>query len=108
MLLSCPSICYENAGRLSKRAAGFGFGDKSDFTKTLTSSPPVTKYNPEEIMLSTKRSSPSKTFGINRDVEFRLFSYVLRMEQWQKEFWNIQGLELMKLIQNHQIIFPIL
>ena len=64
--LSCPRTCYEENSKLSKRATSFGYGERSDFTKTYTSSPPVTKYNPETLMFMTRKPSNGKTFGISR------------------------------------------
>lgn len=42
--LRCPQAFYANDSQLSKRKASFGYGKKSDFTKTLTCSPSSTKY----------------------------------------------------------------
>lgn len=63
---NCPRTCYEENSKLSKRATSFGYGERSDFTKTYTSSPPVTKYNPETLMFMTRKPSNGKTFGISR------------------------------------------
>jgi hypothetical protein len=65
-LFSCPRAYYEPIDKTSKRATSFGYGNRSDFTKTLTSSPAVTKYNPEVNMYSTKRPEKGKSFGLSR------------------------------------------
>lgn len=40
----CPNAFYSFDSQLSNRKAGLGYGNKSDFTKDLTVSPPATKY----------------------------------------------------------------
>lgn len=41
----CKIAFYTNDSQLSHRKTSFGYGLKTDFTKTLTCSPPATKYN---------------------------------------------------------------
>lgn len=57
---------------LSKRSTGFGYGSRSDFTKTYSSSPGATRYNPETTLFSTRGKEKGKTFGISRDVRNKL------------------------------------
>lgn len=44
-LFRCKIAFYANDSQLSQRKTSFGYGQKVDFTKDLTSSPAATKYN---------------------------------------------------------------
>jgi hypothetical protein len=50
----CPNAFYSFDSQLSNRKAAFGYGNKSDFTKTLTASPPVTKYGLKTFLDESK------------------------------------------------------
>jgi hypothetical protein len=56
---------YANDSQLSQRKTSFGYGDKVDFTKTLTCSPPSTKYVPKSVFEENK--DKGNKFGVNRD-----------------------------------------
>jgi hypothetical protein len=60
----CPTAFYAYDSQLSDRKAGFGYGTKSDFTRTLTVSPPATKYELKTFVEDTK--SKGKSFGLDR------------------------------------------
>jgi hypothetical protein len=50
----CPNAFYSFDSQLSNRKASFGYGNKSDFTRTLTVSPPVTKYEIKTFLDESK------------------------------------------------------
>ena len=64
-ILRCKVAYYANTSELSKRKASFGYGNKSDFTRTLTCSPPSTKY--EHCSLFEKSKGKGKSFGLSRE-----------------------------------------
>ena len=61
----CKIAFYANDSQLSNRRASFGYGNKSDFTKTLTASPSVTTYRHKSVFTDNKNKG--KTFGNTRD-----------------------------------------
>lgn len=61
----CPNAFYTFDSQLSDRKASLGYGKKSDFTKDLTSSPPVTKYNLSTFVEMT--ANHGKSFGTARE-----------------------------------------
>ena len=62
----CKIAFYSNDSQLSNRRSSFGYGSKSDFTKTLTASPSVTTYRHKSEF--TENKNKGKTFGGPRDV----------------------------------------
>ena len=60
----CPNAFYTVDSQLSNRKASFGYGNKSDFTRTLTVSPPVTKYEIKTFLDLSK--DKGKSFGLTR------------------------------------------
>lgn len=61
----CPNAFYTYDSQLSNRKASFGYGNKSDFTRTLTVSPPVTKYEIKTFLDESKEKG--KSFGLTRE-----------------------------------------
>lgn len=61
----CPNAFYSFDSQLSNRKAAFGYGNKSDFTQTLTVSPPVTKYQIKSFVEESR--SKGKSFGLDRE-----------------------------------------
>lgn len=61
----CPTAFYAYDSQLSNRKASFGYGTKSDFTRTLTVSPPATKYELKSFVDESK--SKGKSFGLDRE-----------------------------------------
>ena len=61
----CPMAYYENKSSISNRKTSFGYGNKSDFTKTLTCSPGATKYNLKNVLEESKHKG--KSFGCSRN-----------------------------------------
>lgn len=51
---------------MSNRKASFGYGNKSDFTKTLTVSPPSSKYIHKSIFENSEKRG--RSFGCARDL----------------------------------------
>ena len=64
-ILRCKIAFYSNNSQLSNRRASFGYGSKSDFTKTLTASPSVTTYRHKSAF--TENKNKGKTFGNTRE-----------------------------------------
>lgn len=60
----CSNVSYTYNSHLSNRKIGFGYGTKSDFTRTLTVSPPATKYQLKTFTDDTKNKG--KSFGLDR------------------------------------------
>lgn len=60
----CPNAFYTFDSQLSNRKASFGYGNKSDFTRTLTVSPPATKYEIKSFLDESK--DKGKSFGLTR------------------------------------------
>jgi hypothetical protein len=58
-------VFYTYDSQLSNRKSSFGYGNKYDFTQTLTVSPPVNTYNLKTFVEETK--SKGKSFGTARD-----------------------------------------
>jgi hypothetical protein len=61
----CPTAFYAYDSQLSNRKAGFGYGTKSDFTRTLTASPAATKYELKTFVDEAK--TKGKSFGLDRE-----------------------------------------
>lgn len=61
----CPTVFYAYDSQLSNRKAGFGYGKKSDFTRTLTASPAATKYDLKTFVDESKNKG--KSFGLERE-----------------------------------------
>lgn len=61
----CPNAFYSFDSQLSNRKAAFGYGNKSDFTRTLTVSPPATKYEIKTFLDESKEKG--KSFGTTRE-----------------------------------------
>ena len=64
-IFRCKVAFYSNDSQLSNRKASFGYGRKSDFTKTLTASPSVTTYTSKSVFEQNK--GRGKSFGSARD-----------------------------------------
>jgi hypothetical protein len=60
----CPNAFYTCNSQLSNRKAGFGYGTRSNFTRTLTVSPPATKYSLNSFVDDSKNKG--KSFGLDR------------------------------------------
>lgn len=63
--LRCKIAFYCNDSQLSHRKTSFGFGQKADFTKPITCSPPSTKYNIKSDFDAQREKG--KSFGLSRD-----------------------------------------
>ena len=64
--LRCKVHVYcKDQSKLSKIKYSVGQGKRSDFTQTLTSSPPSTKYSHKSIFEKDHRKG--KTFGLSRE-----------------------------------------
>lgn len=61
----CPNAFYTYDSQLSNRKAAFGYGNKSDFTRTLTVSPPATKYEIKSFVDESREKG--KSFGLHRE-----------------------------------------
>lgn len=61
----CPNAFYSFDSQLSNRKASFGYGKKSDFTRTLTVSPPATKYEIKSFLDESREKG--KSFGTTRE-----------------------------------------
>lgn len=61
----CPNAFYSFDSQLSTRKASFGYGKKSDFTRTLTVSPPATKYEIKSFLDESREKG--KSFGTTRE-----------------------------------------
>lgn len=61
----CPNAFYSFDSQLSNRKASFGYGNKSDFTRTLTVSPPATKYEIKSFLDESREKG--KSFGTTRE-----------------------------------------
>lgn len=61
----CPNAFYTFDSQLSNRKAAFGYGNKSDFTRTLTVSPPATKYEIKTFLDDSREKG--KSFGLHRE-----------------------------------------
>lgn len=64
-IFRCKVAFYTNRSELSQRKTSFGFGNKIDFTRTVSCSPPPTRYNSKSFVEESKNLG--KTFGTSRD-----------------------------------------
>lgn len=57
---------YCNGSELSQRKTTFGYGQKTDFSKPITCSPPSTRYLSKSSF--DEYSKKGKTFGLSREL----------------------------------------
>lgn len=67
---SCDTI-YNLPSPMKKKGMGIGYGNKSDFTKDLTSSPAATRYRLDTVFDKNRKSK--RGFSIYESREVRLF-----------------------------------
>ncbi|KAL4476561.1 hypothetical protein ABPG74_010294 [Tetrahymena malaccensis] len=71
----CSEAYYNQKDQKEKRSAAFGYGTKSDFTKTQVYSPSPDQYEMKSAFEKQRSSQRGKSFGLSRD-NMKEFSYI--------------------------------
>ena len=63
----CQHAYYNQGEVRNKRATSFGYGIKSDFTKTSITSPAPVTYEKQSVFEKKTSQQHGKSFGVSRD-----------------------------------------